>query len=48
MEAFLPLIAIAVMAARSVYLRWKAALDCIAGSVMAGLGVRLASGPLVH
>ena len=33
---------------RKVYLRWKAALDRLAGAVMAGLGVKLAADPWVH
>jgi len=33
---------------RNVYLKWKATLDRLAGTVMAGLGVKLASDPWVH
>jgi threonine/homoserine/homoserine lactone efflux protein len=33
---------------RSVYLKWKAGLDRLAGAVMTGLGLKLASDPWVH
>jgi threonine/homoserine/homoserine lactone efflux protein len=33
---------------RGVYLKWKAALDRLAGSVMAGLGLKLATDPWVR
>ena len=43
------IVAIALSSAgpRKVYLRWKAALDRLAGAVMTGLGIKLAADPLV-